>query len=220
MRYTLCLFDLDGTLTDPKIGITKSFQYALSYFGIHEELDNLTNFIGPPLRESFKNSYGFSDTDTEKAVAKYREYFTATGLYENAVYPKIPETLEKLKNNGCILAVATSKVTAYAKKILKHFNLDGYFTLVSGDEMDGSLTKNGKHALINIALDRLDPERTLSVVMIGDRKDDIIGANNAGIDSIGVLWGYGTVEELETANATKIVHTSDELYSLIIEECR
>ena len=220
MCYNLCLFDLDGTLTDPKLGITKSFQYALAAFGIHEELDQLIRFIGPPLRESFKNAYGFSDEDTEKAVAKHREYFSVTGLYENAIIPNIPEILEKLKNDGCILAVVTNKPTYFAKKILRHFNIDGYFSLVCGDDMKGSLTINGKCDLINTARNRLDPERNLSVVMIGDRQDDVIGARNAGIDSIGVLWGYGTAEELEAAKATKIVNTVDELYLWLIGEAQ
>ncbi|NLZ56186.1 MAG: HAD hydrolase-like protein [Clostridiaceae bacterium] len=220
MRYNLCLFDLDGTLTDPKLGLTRSFQYALSAFGIHEELERLIKFIGPPLRKSFKGDYGFSDEDTEKAVAKHREYFSVTGLYENAIIPGISEILKKLKNNGCILAVVTNKPAYYANKILKHFNLDGYFTLVCGDDMDGNLTINGKCDLINTARDKLDPERNLSVVMIGDRQDDVIGALNAEIDSVGVLWGYGTVEELEAANATKIVYTVNELYLWLIGEAQ
>ena len=217
MRYDLCLFDLDGTLTDPKIGITKSFQYALAAFGINEGLDNLTKFIGPPLRESFRNYYGFSDSDTEKAVARYREYFAETGLFENTVYPSIPETLQMLKNSDIMLAIVTSKVTGYANKILKHFDLDEFFVMVSGDEMDGSLTKNGKRELINIALDVLDPEHKMSVVMIGDRKHDIIGARDTGIDSIGVTWGYGSRNELETAGATWIVDSTNDLYRLIME---
>jgi len=216
--YDICLFDLDGTLTDPKLGITKSFQYALSAFGIYEELDSLTKFIGPPLREPFKNFYGFSDFDTEKAVAKFREYFAVTGLYENEVYPAIPETIQTLRDNGKVLAVVTSKVKDYANKILIHFNLDGYFVLVSGDEMDGSLTKNGKRDLISIALNALDPERKMTAVMIGDRKHDIIGANDTGIDSIGVTWGYGSDDELKTAGATRIVNDVDGLYSLIMGE--
>ena len=214
--YDLCLFDLDGTLTDPKLGITKSFQHALSSFGIHEELDDLTKFIGPPLRESFRDFYGFSDADIEKAVAKFREYFAETGLFENAVYPNIPETLKKLKGGGKTLAVVTSKAKAYAVQILKHFGLDVYFSFVSGDEMDGSLTKNGKRDIIRIAIDALDPERKMPVVMIGDRKHDIIGARDNGIDSIGNTWGYGSRDELETAGATWIVDAADELCRLII----
>ena len=216
MPYSLCLFDLDGTLTDPKIGITKSFQYALASFGIHAELENLTKFIGPPLRESFRDTYGFSDYDTETAVVKFREYFAETGLFENTVYPDIPELLQMLNDNGRTLAVVTSKVALYAKQILKHFDLDKYFAHVSGDEMDGSLTKNGKKDLINIALDKLDRERNKSVVMIGDREHDILGARGVGIESIGITWGYGSNEELKSAGATHIVDNADELYRIII----
>ena len=134
MGYNICLFDLDGTLTDPKLGITKSFQYALSVFGIGEELDNLTKFIGPSLHELFRDFYGFSDIETEKGVVKYREYFTETGLYENTVCLDILEALRKLKVKGKTLAIATSKVTTYANQIFEHFNLGEYFSFVSGDE--------------------------------------------------------------------------------------
>ena len=218
MSYSICLFDLDGTLTDPKLGITKSFQYALSSFGIYEELDSLTKFIGPPLRESFRDFYRFSDSDTEKAVTKFREYFAEAGLFENAVYPDTIKTLQKLKKHGKTLVVATSKVKAYANRILEHFNIDGYFTFVSGDEMDGSLTKNGKRDIIRIPLDILDPKRETSAVMIGDRKHDIIGARENEIDSIGNTWGYGSRNELEAAGATWIIDSTDELCRIIIGE--
>ena len=218
MKYQLCLFDLDGTLTDPKLGITKSYQYALEAFGIHEKLDSLIKFIGPPLRDVFKEHYGFSTSDTEKIVAKFREYFSETGLYENDVYPGIRKILKRLKGSGAVMAVATSKVAVYAARILKHFQLDGYFSFVSGDEMGGSLTKNGKGEIIRIALDILNPERKLSEVIIGDRKHDIIGGRDAGIDSIGITWGYGSRAELEEAGATWIVESTDELYRLITGE--
>jgi phosphoglycolate phosphatase len=216
--YDLCIFDLDGTLTDPKLGITKSFQFALSSFGIHEELDGLTKFIGPPLRESFREHYGFSDSDTEKAVIKFREYFAETGLFENAIYPDIHELLQKLKNRGKTLAVATSKAAFYADRILENFDLTRYFSFVSGDEMDGSLTKNGKQDVIRIALGTLDPARRMGSVMIGDREHDIFGAREVGIDSIGNTWGYGSRDELEAAGSTWIVDSTDELYRLIAGE--
>jgi len=215
--YKLCIFDLDGTLTDPKLGITRSFQYALASFGINEELDNLTRFIGPPLRDSFRVSYNFTESDTEKAVAKFREYYTETGLFENSVYPDIPGLLQKLKDSGRTLAVATNKVAIYSKLILEHFDIAGYFSFVSGDEMDGSLTKNGKTDIIRIALGALDPERKMPAVMIGDRELDIFGAREAGIDSIGNTWGYGSRSELETAGATWIVDSADELLRLITD---
>ena len=216
MSYNLCIFDLDGTLTDPKIGITKSFQYALASFGIPEELDNLVRFIGPPLRDSFRISYGFSDDDTVQAVVKFREYYAETGVFENFVYPDIPDLLQKLKDSGKKLAVATSKATVYARLILEYFYLDGYFEFVSGDEMDGSLTKRGKHDIIRIALDALDPKRKMPAVMIGDRELDIFGARDVGIDSIGNTWGYGSRSELEAAGATWIVDNADEVYNLIV----
>lgn len=215
MPYSLCLFDLDGTLTDPGIGITKSFQYALASFGIHKELEDLTRFIGPPLRESFRDTYGFSDSDTEKAVVKFREYFADTGIFENSVYPDIPELLQMLKDSGRILAVVTSKAAIYAKRILEYFDLDKYFSYISGDEMDGSLTKNGKQDLIRIAINVLDQEREMSAVMIGDREHDIFGACGVGIDSIGNTWGYGPSDELKLAGATHIVNSTEELFRLI-----
>ena len=215
MRYSVCLFDLDGTLTEPKIGITKSFQYALAAFGIHEELENLTKYIGPPLRDVFMNSYGFSASDAESVVSKYREYFSVFGLLENTVYTGIPELLEQLKDAGAVMAVATSKVIPYAIRILELFQLDGYFSFVSGDEMDGSLTKNGKGEIIRIALDALDPARKLPSVIIGDRKHDITGGREAGIDSIGVTWGYGSVGELKDAGATRIAETTNDLFRII-----
>jgi len=215
MSYGLCLFDLDGTLIDPKLGITKSFQYALASFGVHAEPDSLTRFIGPPLRETFR-IYGFSGSDIEKAVDKYREYFAETGIYNNTIYPGIPETLQKLLDSGKILAVVTSKVTAYTVRILEYHNLVKYFSFVSGDEMDGSLTTSGKREVIRIALDALDPGRNMSAVMIGDRKHDIDGAREVGIDSIGNTWGYGSYNELTTAGATRIVDSVNELYNLIM----
>ena len=215
MSYDICLFDLDGTLTDPWLGITKSFQYALAAFGIHEEIGHLKKFIGPSLREFFKENYSFSETDIEKAVIKYREYFAEKGLYENEVYPGIPELLQKLKNDGKKMAVVTNKAAFYADIILKHFNLERFFIYLSGDNFEGTLTKNGKRDLVNIALDKIDPKRKLSAVMIGDRKHDIIGANETGIDSIGVMWGYGSRNELETAGAKWIVDSVDGLYRLV-----
>ena len=215
IKYELCLFDLDGTLTDPKLGITKSYQYALEAFGIHEELDSLTKFIGPPLRDVFREHYGFGASDIEKVVAKFREYFSETGLLENDVYPGIREILKLLGDCGAVMAVATSKAAFYAVRVLRHFQLSGYFSFVSGDEMDGSLTKHGKGEIIRIALDVLDPERKLSAVIIGDRKHDIIGGRDAGIDTIGITWGYGSRAELEEAGATWIAESTDNLYGLI-----
>ena len=215
MPYNLCLFDLDGTLTDPLLGITRAFQYTLLKYGIQETTENLTRFIGPPLRESFSDYLGISIADTEKAVAIYREYFTKTGIFENIIYPDIPAILQKLVDSKKTLSVATNKVTLYAEQILEHFDVSKYFSFVSGDEMDSSKSTDGKHEIVRIALDRLDPERKMSAVMIGDRKHDIIGAKDNCIDSIGVLWGYGSRDELESAGATHIAETPDALLHLL-----
>ena len=216
MSYDLCIFDLDGTLTDPGLGITKSYRHALAPFGIHEELDELTRFIGPPLRDVFRDIYGFSDTDTEKAVALYREYYSTDGLLENTVYPGIPELLQYLLDNKKTLAVATNKVRPYTIEILKHFQLERYFTFISGDEMDGSLTKNGKRDIIQAVFDAIDPERNMSAAMIGDRKNDVHGAWETGIHCIGVTWGYGSHEELLDAGATHLAGTPEELRRLLV----
>ena len=215
-QYDLCIFDLDGTLTDPKVGITKSYQYALAAFGIHKETDDLVKYIGAPLREMFTADFGLSDADTEVAVAKYREYFAETGLYENVVYPGIPEALQRLADSGKTLAVATNKVTSYAQIILEHFGLDHFFAFVSGDEMDGSLSKNGKRDIIRIALEHFVANGFTAPVMIGDRRHDITGAVDEGIDSIGITWGYGDRAELEEAGATTIVDSTDALCQLIL----
>jgi phosphoglycolate phosphatase len=209
------LFDLDGTLTDPKTGIIKSVQYALKSFGIDEpNLDALTKFIGPPLRDSFANFYGFSANDAELAVAKYREYFSDKGIFENEVYPGIPEMLKTLQNSRATLAVATSKPTVYARQILGHFALDGYFSFVAGSELDG--TRSVKSEVINYALDELGVTDKASSMMVGDREHDIIGANEVGILSIGVTYGYGSRGELRNAKATHIVDTVGELAQLIL----
>jgi len=216
VSYDLCIFDLDGTLTDPGLGITKAYRYALASFGIHEELDDLTRFIGPPLRSVFNDVYGFSDSDTEKAVAMFREYYSTEGLFENIIYPGIPELLQYLVDNEKILAVATNKVRPYTTQILKHFKLESYFIFVSADEMDGSLTRNGKRDIIQAVLEAIDPERKLSAAIIGDRKNDVHGARETGIHSIGVTWGYGSREELLDAGATHLADTPDELRRLLV----
>ncbi|MDR0220221.1 MAG: HAD hydrolase-like protein [Lachnospiraceae bacterium] len=212
----ICIFDLDGTLTDPALGITKSYQKALAAFGIDEELPNLTRFIGPPLRGVFADVYGFSAEETERAVTVFREYFATTGLYENEVYPGVMEMLQRLREVDITMAVATSKVKDYSQRILEHFQLAQYFAFVSGDAMDGSLTKNGKQEIIRLALSALDPERKMTTVMIGDREHDILGAKQNGLASIGATWGYGSRAELAAAGADYLVDTPAELVELVL----
>lgn len=213
--YKYILFDLDGTLTDPKVGITKGVNNALKYYGISvENLDDLCKFIGPPLKDSFIEYYGFSEAQAEEAILKYREYFGVTGLLENTVYDGIEKLLKQLKDNGKTLIVATSKPHVYAKKILEHFDLAKYFDFVSGSEFDGTRTK--KAEVIAYALQNSNITDLESVVMIGDRKHDIVGANENKIDSIGVLYGYGNRDEFEEANATYIVEKVEDLLNVLI----
>ena len=166
--YEYILFDLDGTLTDPKEGITKSVAYALESFGIHvEDLDSLCKFIGPPLKESFMVYYELDDAQGDQAVEKYRERFAVTGLFENKVYPGIREMLELLKEQGKTLLVATSKPSIYARQILEHFDLMKYFTFLSGSELDG--TRVDKAEVITYALQENKIQDLSKVIMIGDR---------------------------------------------------
>lgn len=209
MAYQNILFDLDGTLTDPKQGITKSVQYALSKFDIVvENLDTLEKFIGPPLEASFREYYHFSAEDAKKAVAFYREYFSVTGLYENEIYPGIEELLKKLKQKGRRLIVATSKPTVFAEEILKHFHIDGYFDGVCGSNLDGSMVE--KSEVIKSVIENMVPADE-SIVMVGDRKYDIIGAQDNGIDTIAVAYGYGSEDELKICEPDYYANSIDEL---------
>ena len=210
--YDTLLFDLDGTLTDPKEGITKCVQYALKSFQIDEEnRDNLTCFIGPPLRESFRVYYGFDEEQANRATQKYRERFETIGLYENKVFDGIKEMLQQLQASGKCLAVATSKPEVYAKKILEKYELLAYFEEVVGSEIDG--TRAEKSEVIQEAFKRLglSEEQKQQVLMIGDRKHDILGAKKCGIHSVGVQFGYAEPNELELAGADYIVNTVEEL---------
>lgn len=210
----IILFDLDGTITDPKEGITKSIQYSLASFGINiENPDELIKFIGPPIRPAFKEFYGFDDAGAEKAVEKFRERFLVKGLFENIMYDGIDILLEKLKAAGKTLIIATSKPTVQAKIVLEYFNLDKYFAYVSGSEMNGDRSDKGE--VIRHALAQNNISDISRCIMVGDRKHDIIGAKSVGMQSIGVLYGYGGYDELSDAGADYIVGSVDELSVLL-----
>lgn len=214
-KYEVILFDLDGTLSDPKIGITTSVQYGLEKMGIVEEnLQKLECFIGPPLQVSFADYYGFDELQCKEAIAFYRERFIKAGMYENELYEGISLLLEKLKGAGKKLAVATSKPTVFAAEILKYFQIEQYFDVVVGSELDG--TRSAKAEIIQYVLNQFEHKPKDSFIMIGDRKHDIIGANLTGVDSIGVTYGFGSFEELVQARATYIVKSIGELERLII----
>ncbi|MFR5876899.1 MAG: HAD family hydrolase [Eubacterium sp.] len=212
--YKYILFDLDGTLTDSQEGIINSIKYALKKFDIIEtDFYKLKKFLGPPLIDSFKIYYDFSDEAANEAVSFYREYFNSKGIYENKIYNGIIDLLEKLCDYGCKLIVATSKPEPFTFKILDYFDLLKYFTFVAGSNMDN--TRKDKEEIIKYVLKNCDINDLSETVMIGDRKHDIIGAGKAGIDSIGVLYGYGNVKELNEAGATHIAVNTDEIYNII-----
>lgn len=213
---THILFDLDGTLTDPKEGITKSVQYALADFGIVEpDLEALVCFIGPPLKESLQEYYGMDDREAEHAVERYRERFSEVGLYENRAFEGVKELLAALRAAGKTLAVATSKPTVFARKILKRYELASYFEEIVGSELDGRRSR--KAEVIEEALHRLDmQDRRGQVTMVGDRRQDIEGAKACGVKSIGVRFGYAEPGELENAGADAIAENISELRHLLL----
>lgn len=215
MKYDIILFDLDGTLTNPKEGITKCVQYALGKMNIIEDdLEKLVPFIGPPLMQTFKETYQLTDEDANKALAYYRERFSTVGLYENAVFPGIPELLEKLTAQGKTLFVATSKPTVFSVRILEHFGLQKYFQAIIGSNLDG--TRVEKNEVIEYVLSELGDHDSAKVLMVGDRKHDIWGAQKNGIDVVGVGYGYGSAEELSGANPDFLVRTVAELGDLLL----
>ena len=210
--YDIILFDLDGTLTDPGEGITNSVAHALKKWGIEvADRSTLYRFIGPPLKDSFMDYCGFDDdAEGERAVVAYREYYHDIGIYENLVYDGIEELLRALKEKGKTVVLATSKPEPYAIRILVHFGLDKYFDVIAGATMDSTRVK--KADVIAYAIDRIEdklghPLDRTTAVMVGDRRQDIEGATANGLDSIGVLFGYGDEEEHEAAGATYIAPT-------------
>ena len=213
--YDYIFFDLDGTLTDPGEGITNSVAYALKKFGIEPpEREALYPFIGPPLGDSFARFYGMSESECELAVKYYREYYSASGMLENALYEGIPELLEALRARGKKIVLATSKPEVFAEKILVHFGLIKYFDFISGALLDGSRIKKDDviaHALKSCKLS----DKTDLILMVGDRMHDVIGASAHGIDALGVTFGYGSEEELVNSGAKYIAHSPADILQFI-----
>ena len=218
MGWHTVLFDLDGTLTDPKEGITKSAAYGLKQFGIEvEDLDTLTRFIGPPLIDSFMEFYGFTRQQAEEAVAKYRERYGEKGWAENVPYPGIHEFCARLKAAGKKLLVATSKPEGPAVRIMEHFGLAPYFDLICGAPLDNS--KRGEKAwVIRDALARAGVEDLSGVIMVGDRLHDVRGAHEVGLPAVGVLYGYGDRAEHEAYGAEYIAADLAELEAILMAD--
>lgn len=217
MRYSTILFDLDGTLTDPHLGITRCIQFALSELGYPSpNTSELLWFIGPPIQESFSQLLNTTDLRViQEAIALYRQRFSTIGLLENNLYPRIVEILAAIRFAGYQTFVATSKPLIYASRIIEHFGLSSLFDGVYGSELDG--TRSVKSDLINHILftENLNPNY---VVMVGDRKHDMIGAKNNGLTAIGVTYGYGTEAELIAHGADLIAHTPDDISRLIVDK--
>lgn len=212
--YKYIFFDLDGTLTDSGPGITNAVMYALGKFNIEvRERSEVFGFIGPPLLNSFMKFYDFSKEQAEEAITYYREYYSSGGLFENEVYENIPKVLAELRSRGYIPVVATSKPDGFTVKILEHFDLLKYFDFVAAATMDEKRTH--KEEVIAYGIKELEISDLKSVLMIGDRDQDINGAQKNGIDSLGVTYGYGSREELEGAGATMIVDSPMEILDVL-----
>ncbi len=206
------LFDLDGTLTDPKEGITKCVKKALSYFGIERECDELTEFIGPPLKEHFMEYASLDDKEGTKAVELYRERYAPVGVFENRIYDGIIDMLKALKAQGKVLSVATSKPTVFSEQICQRFGISPYISCLSGSELDG--TNTDKAAVIRIAMERLGADKD-NTVMVGDRIHDFLGAQKNGIPFVGVSYGYAAEGEFDGTSAP-VAASPDELKEILL----
>lgn len=215
-NYKYILFDLDGTLTDSALGITNSVKYALQKLGAPiPPYEMLCKFIGPPLLDGFRDFCGFEPEKANRAVKYYREYYETTGLFENEVYGGIPELLKKLKKAGKTVILATSKPEKFAKIILEHFNLSGYFDFVAGATLDEA--RNNKDTVIAYALTECNITDKSRAIMVGDRRHDIDGAKTNGIPCVGVLYGFGDRKELETAGADFVAADNNELFNILMQ---
>jgi phosphoglycolate phosphatase len=210
------LIDLDGTLTDPKVGITTCARYGLAKVG-HPIADdvNIDWIIGPPLKASLAKilNVALEDALAEQALLGYRERFSVTGLFENQVYEGVAQTLQALKNQGFQLFVATAKPTIYAKQILEHFHLAQYFKVIYGSELSGERTNKGDLIAYILQQEQLKPSECM---MVGDREYDILGARRNGIETIAVTYGYGSTEELAQAQPKAQIESFDDLMPLIL----
>lgn len=213
--YQFILFDLDGTLTDPREGITKSVQYALDKMGIEEpNLASLEHFIGPPLYDEFRRCYGFDDAQAKQAVSAYRERFGTIGWKENLLFTGVPAMLAALQASGKKIAIASSKPTVFVEKILQWFDIASYFDVISGATLDGTVST--KAQVVERALQMLSVADRSEAVLVGDRFHDVEGARLCSVDCIGVTFGFGGYQELQQAGARYIVQDFSQLLDLLL----
>jgi phosphoglycolate phosphatase len=215
VNMKFCFFDLDGTLTDPALGITNSVMYALKTYGIEEtDREKLYPFIGPPLVDSFREYYGFSEEQGYEATERYREYFREKGLYENTVYDGVFSLLKELKESGKKIVLATSKPEEFAIQILKHFDLFRYFDFVCGALMEEK-KRSHKEDVLRYAIE-VSGASPAESCMVGDRKFDMEAAKSLGLYAVGVLYGYGDREELSRAGADELVSEVSDLKEVLL----
>ena len=211
------LFDLDGTIIDSMAGITHAYQYALAHFGVRvEDPAALARFVGPSLYHTFADEYRFQGADLQTAVAKYREYFSEKGVFEHTLYPGMAALIRHLSEQGRTLAVASCKVAVYTNQILDQYGLLDCFAFVGGSEMDGR--RSDKAEIIRHVLAGLGSPAPDTAVMVGDRRHDIYGAHANGLEAIGVLYGYGSREELSAAGADFLAADLDELKTALLQQ--
>lgn len=213
MKQKHILFDLDGTIVRSDPGITRGVQKSLEQFGIYEEPENLKKFVGPPLVESYTKLYGLSLLQYEKALEIFHEYYRSTGIFECELYEGIEEML-KVLSKDYRLYIATSKPEKEARRVIEHFGLDKYFTFVGGSDGDFNTKRSTKAAVIEYVLKSNNIEDKTAAIMVGDKVHDIVGANTVGLKSIGILYGYGSMEEFDKANY--IVRNVDDLREMFI----
>ena len=217
-NYDTIAFDLDGTLTDPKRGLTSAFAYGLRKIGLRvDDVESLKKFIGPPLRDSFRDEYGLSEQDADDALMLFREYFGVYGWWDNELYEGIHDLLASLKAAGKTLVLATSKPEVYSSKILKLFGLSDYFDFAEGASFDSSREKKCdvlEYALSMVGADSAEGKR--AAVLVGDTRFDAEGARLCGVDSIGVTYGYGTEAELLAEGATYIAKTVADVKRILL----
>lgn len=214
-KFTHILLDLDGTLTDPEEGITRSVACALDSLSMpYASIGALKTFIGPPLVQSFAE-YGVKEADMDKAITKFREYYANQGIFECTMFKGVPDLLTTLKAHDKKIFLATSKVREYAHRVLDYFEITRYFDFISGSELDGSRTV--KADVIAYALKETNTKVTSAVVMVGDRKHDIIGAKKNNITAVGILYGFGSEKEFKTENAGYILDSMEDLKNFLIQ---
>ena len=215
-NHDIIFFDLDGTLTDPGLGITNAVMHSLRKYGLPvPERESLYKFIGPPLTWSYQTYFGFSEEQSVEAVKFYREHYSVTGLFENEVYPGVPEMLKKLREAGKTLCVATSKPEKFAVQILEHFGLAQLFHHICGADFEGK--RGAKHDVIEYAIGRCGEPDRKRIVMIGDREHDVLGGKQSGLATVGVLYGYGDRAEHEAAGADAIAESVEELCAMLLD---